>query len=106
MTEIMHNVTTNFGGVSVFAGVGERIREGIELYESLKESKVLDSTVMVIGQMNENAAIRFRVALAAATQAEFFRDQLKTNVLFFIDNMFRFLQAGNEVSSLLGEVPS
>lgn len=106
MTEIMHNVTANFGGVSVFAGVGERIREGQELYESLQKSKVLNNTVMVIGQMNENAAIRFRIALAAASQAEYFRDQLKTNVLFFIDNMFRFLQAGNEVSSLLGEIPS
>lgn len=106
MTEIMHNVTSNFGGISVFAGVGERIREGQELYESLEKSKVLSNTVMVIGQMNENAAIRFRVALAAAAQAEYFRDQEKTDVLFFIDNMFRFLQAGNEVSSLLGEIPS
>lgn len=106
MTEIMHNVTASYGGVSVFAGVGERIREGLELYESLQKSGVLANTVLVIGQMNENATIRFRVALAAAAQAEYFRDQLKTNVLFFIDNMFRFLQAGNEVSSLLGEVPS
>lgn len=106
MTEIMHNVTESFGGVSVFAGVGERIREGQELYQHLLESKVLDNTVLVVGQMNENAAIRFRVALAAATQAEYFRDQTKSNVLFFIDNMFRFLQAGNEVSALLGIIPS
>lgn len=106
MTEIMHNVTANFGGVSVFAGVGERIREGQELYQHLAESKVLDNTVLVVGQMNENAAIRFKVALAAATQAEYFRDEVKTDVLFFIDNMFRFLQAGNEVSALLGIIPS
>lgn len=106
MTEIMHNITTNFGGVSVFAGVGERIREGQELHKALENSQVLKNTVMVIGQMNENAAVRYKVALAAATQAEFFRDQEKSDVLFFIDNMYRFLQAGNEVSSLLGQIPS
>ena len=106
ITEILHNITTNHEGVSVFAGVGERIREGQELYQRLAESKVLDKTVMLLGQMNENAAIRFRIALAAAAIAEYFRDQKKTDVLFFIDNMFRFVQAGNEVSTLLGTIPS
>lgn len=106
MTELMHNITQRNHGVSIFAGVGERIREGQELYQNLLKSDVLKDTVMVIGQMNEYAPIRFRVALAAATQAEFFRDRQKKDVLFFIDNMYRFLQAGNEVSSLLGIIPS
>lgn len=106
MTEILHNITKVSTGISVFAGVGERIREGQELYQRLDESGVLAKTVMVIGQMNENAAIRFRVALAAATLAEYFRDQQKQDVIYFIDNMFRFLQAGNEVSTLLGILPS
>ncbi len=107
ITELMHNITLkNSKSVSVFAGVGERIREGQELYQRLGESKVLDRTVVMLGQMNENAAVRFRVALAATTIAEYFRDALKQDVLFFIDNMFRFLQAGNEVSTLLGTIPS
>ncbi|MBI3486109.1 F0F1 ATP synthase subunit beta [Candidatus Daviesbacteria bacterium] len=105
LTEILHNITKQHTGVSVFAGVGERIREGQELYQRLQISGVLEKTVMIVGQMNENAAIRFRVALAAATLAEYFRDQEKKDVLFFIDNMFRFIQAGNEVSALLG-IPS
>ena len=91
---------------SVFAGVGERIREGQELYQRLKDSQVLPKTVIILGQMNENAAVRFRVAQAAVAQAEYFRDQLKTDVLFFIDNMFRFVQAGAEVATLLGTIPS
>src|SRR5437588_1722404 len=91
MTELMHNIATRHNGISVFAGVGERIREGQELYQRLIDAKVMDKTVMILGQMNENAAIRFRVALAAVTIAEYFRDQEKKDVLFFIDNMFRFV---------------
>lgn len=112
LTELMHNITLAHlpGGTkqvySIFAGVGERIREGQELYQRLKETKVLPQTVIVLGQMNENAAIRFRVAQAAVAQAEYFRDKLKSDVLFFIDNMFRFVQAGNEVATLLGTIPS
>lgn len=106
LTELLHNITSRFGGVSVFAGVGERIREGQELYERLAAAGVLPKTVLILGQMNENAAVRLRVAFAAITQAEYFRDAHKTDVLFFIDNMFRFIQAGNEVSTLLGTFPS
>lgn len=114
LTELMHNVTSHAAKnpnnqrevVSVFAGVGERIREGQELYQRLKESEVLPNTIIILGQMNENAAVRFRVALAAAAQAEYFRDVLKSDVLFFIDNMFRFVQAGAEVATLLGTIPS
>lgn len=106
LTELLHNITIRNHGVAVFAGVGERIREGQELYQRLLESKVLPNTVMILGQMNENAAIRFRVALAAITIAEYLRDEKKQDVLFFIDNMFRFVQAGNEVATLLGTLPS
>jgi F-type H+/Na+-transporting ATPase subunit beta len=107
MTELIHNITLkNASGVSVFAGVGERIREGKELYERLSELKALPKVALILGQMNENAAVRFRAALCAVTIAEYFRDSLKKDVLFFIDNMFRFVQAGNEVSSLLAVTPS
>ncbi|MCL4367555.1 F0F1 ATP synthase subunit beta [Patescibacteria group bacterium] len=106
MTELIHNITAAHSGVSIFAGVGERIREGQELYQRLLTSKVMANTVMILGQMNENAAIRFRVALAAAAIAEYFRDLHHQDVLFFIDNMFRFVQAGSEVSTLLGTTPS
>lgn len=106
ITEMMHNITFKNKSISIFAGVGERIREGQELYQRLKESEVLANTVIVLGQMNENAAVRYRVALAAVAIAEYFRDTEKHDVLFFIDNMFRFLQAGNEVSTLLGMIPS
>lgn len=112
MTELIHNITGTAGGVdrkstvSVFAGVGERIREGQELYERLKSTGVLAKTAMILGQMNENAASRFRVGLAAVAIAENFRDQYKKDVLFFIDNMFRFVQAGNEVATILGTIPS
>lgn len=107
LTELMHNIVASQKGVfSVFGGVGERIREGQELYQRLKEAKVLDKTVVILGQMNENAAIRFRVALAAAACCEYFRDVLKKDVLFFVDNMFRFVQAGSEVATLLGTIPS
>lgn len=107
LTELLHNITQRYNDTtSVFAGVGERIREGQELYQRLLESKVLPRTSILLGQMNENAAIRFRIALAAVAQAEYFRDILKRDVLFFIDNMFRFVQAGNEVSVLLSTLPS
>lgn len=113
LTELLHNITLKQAQskqaknvYSVFAGVGERIREGQELYQRLKESGVLSKTVVVLGQMNENAAVRFRVALAAVAEAEYFRDVLKSDVLFFIDNMFRYVQAGAEVSTLLGTIPS
>ena len=113
LTELLHNITLRQAQgkqekevYSVFAGVGERIREGQELYQRLKQSGVLSKTIIILGQMNENAPVRFRVALAAAAQAEYFRDNLKTDVLFFIDNIFRFVQAGNEVSTLLGTIPS
>lgn len=106
MTELIHNITAAHSGVSVFAGVGERIREGQELHKRLIESQVMKNTVMILGQMNEDAAVRFRVALAATTIAEYFRDQQHKDVLFFIDNMFRFVQAGNEVSTSLGTTPS
>lgn len=106
LTELMHNITLKYKNVfSVFAGVGERIREGQELFENLEKSKVLDHTVLLLGQMNESAPVRFRAALAAVAQAEYFRDN-GGNVLFFIDNMFRFVQAGNEVATLLGTIPS
>lgn len=107
LTELMHNITGNQKGmISVFAGVGERIREGQELFQRLQQSGVLPKTVLVLGQMNENAAIRFRVALAAVAQAEYFRDEAKKDVLFFIDNMFRFVAAGAEVATTLGTIPS
>lgn len=106
MTELLHNISLKFNGLSVFAGVGERIREGQELYQRLVEAKVMPQTVMVLGQMDENAAVRFRVALASVTIAESFRDQLKKDVLFSIDNSFRYLQAGSEVSTMLGNLPS
>ena len=106
MTELLRNITFSHSGVSVFAGIGERIREGKELLESLRKSGVLDKIALLFGQMNENAAVRFRVAAAAATVAEYFRDVEKQDVLFFVDNIFRFVQAGNEVSTLLGAIPS
>lgn len=107
LTELIHNITGRGQNIySVFAGVGERIREGQELYQRLAESKVLPKTTIILGQMNENAAVRFRVALAAVAQAEYFRDTLKSDVLFFMDNMFRFVQAGSEVATLLGTIPS
>lgn len=106
ITELLHNITLRHNGVSVFAGVGERIREGQELYQRLFETRVLPNTAIVLGNMNENAGVRFRVALAAAAIGEYFRDSLKKDVLFFIDNMFRFVQAGNELATLLGTLPS
>lgn len=106
ITELIHNVASEHGGYSVFAGVGERVREGNDLYNEMKESGVLDKTAMVFGQMNEVPGARARVALSGLTMAEAFRDEGGKDVLFFMDNVFRFVQAGSEVSSLLGRVPS
>ena len=104
--ELIHNIAANHGGYSVFAGVGERTREGNDLYHEMKESKVLDKVAMVFGQMNEPPGARLRVALSGLTMAEYFRDQENKDVLFFVDNIFRFTQAGSEVSALLGRIPS
>ncbi len=106
LTELLHNIGRLEDTVSVFAGIGERIREGHELWHSLREAGLMDSTTMILGHINENAAIRFRVAAAATAIAEYFRDEEGYNVLFFVDNMFRFVQAGSELSTLLGEIPS
>jgi F-type H+-transporting ATPase subunit beta len=104
--ELIHNIAKNHGGVSVFAGVGERTREGNDLWMEMKESGVLDKAALVYGQMNEPPGARARVALSALTVAEYFRDQEGQDVLLFIDNIFRFTQAGSEVSALLGRIPS
>lgn len=104
--EMIHSMAGKHGGTSVFCGIGERSREGEELYRELKEVKVLDKTVLVFGQMNEPPGARFRVGLAAATVAEYFRDSAGKDVLLLIDNIFRFIQAGSEVSGLLGRIPS
>ncbi len=104
--ELIHNIAANHGGYSVFAGVGERTREGNDLYHEMKDSKVLDKVAMVFGQMNEPPGARLRVALSGLTMAEHFRDQEGKDVLLFIDNIFRFTQAGSEVSALLGRIPS
>lgn len=104
--ELIRNIATEHGGVSTFAGVGERTREGNDLYLEMKESGVLDKTVLVFGQMNEPPGARLRVGLTALTMAEYFRDVEGQDVLLFIDNIFRFVQAGSEVSALLGRMPS
>ncbi len=104
--ELIHNIASNHGGYSIFAGVGERTREGNDLYHEMKDSKVIDKVAMVFGQMNEPPGARLRVALSGLTMAEYFRDQENKDVLFFIDNIFRFTQAGSEVSALLGRIPS
>jgi len=104
--ELIHNVAKAHGGASVFAGVGERTREGNLLYREMEESGVLDKTTMVFGQMNEPPGNRARVALTALAMAEYFRDEENKDVLLFIDNIFRFTQAGSEVSALLGRIPS
>ena len=104
--ELIHNIASNHGGYSVFAGVGERTREGNDLYHEMKESGVLPKVAMVFGQMNEPPGARLRVALSGLTMAEYFRDAEGKDVLLFIDNIFRFTQAGSEVSALLGRIPS
>lgn len=106
ITELIHNITRNHQGVSVFAGIGERVREGHELIHNLEEAKVLENISLIFGQMGENAAVRLRVGDAAATIAEYFRDQENKDVLVFIDNIYRFVQAGSEVSTLIGDIPS
>lgn len=104
--ELMRHIAHEHGGYSVFAGVGERTREGNELWQGMKETGVLDKTALVFGQMNEPPGARFRVALTGLTMAEYFRDKMGQDVLLFIDNIFRYIQAGQEVSALLGRMPS
>ena len=104
--ELIHNIASEHGGYSVFAGVGERTREGNDLYSEFKESGVIDKVSMVFGQMNEPPGARARVALSGLSIAEYFRDEKNQDVLFFVDNIFRFTQAGSEVSALLGRMPS
>lgn len=106
ITELIRNIAAESGGYSVFTGVGERSREGHELYDEMQKSGVLDKTVMVFGQMNEPPGARMRVGLTGLTMAEYFRDVKNKNVLLFIDNIFRFTQAGSEISALLGRLPS
>ena len=104
--ELIHNIAAEQGGYSVFAGVGERSREGNDLYREMEESGVLDKTVLVFGQMNEPPGARARVALSALSMAEYFRDEENKDLLLFVDNIFRFTQAGSELSALLGRMPS
>ncbi len=104
--ELIHNIATEHGGYSVFSGVGERTREGNDLWNEMKESGVIEKTALVYGQMNEPPGARMRVGLTGLTMAEYFRDVQKQDVLLFIDNIFRFIQAGSEVSALLGRMPS
>ncbi|BBH23852.1 ATP synthase subunit beta [Paenibacillus baekrokdamisoli] len=106
MQELIHNIAQEHGGISVFAGVGERTREGNDLYHEMSDSGVIEKTAMVFGQMNEPPGARLRVALTGLTMAEYFRDEEGKDVLLFIDNIFRFTQAGSEVSALLGRMPS
>lgn len=106
ITELIHNVVGEHQGVSLFCGIGERCREAEELYREMKDAGVLDQTVMVFGQMNEPPGARFRVGHAALTMAEYFRDEQRKDVLLLIDNIFRFIQAGTEVSGLMGRLPS
>jgi F-type H+-transporting ATPase subunit beta len=104
--EMIHRVAQEHGGVSVFAGVGERTREGTDMWLEMQESGVIDKAALVYGQMDEPPGVRLRVALAALTMAEYFRDVQNQDVLLFVDNIFRFVQAGSEVSTLLGRMPS
>ncbi len=104
--ELIHNIATEHGGYSVFTGVGERSREGNDLWTEMRASGVLDKTALVFGQMNEAPGVRMRVALSGLSVAEYFRDECRKDVLLFIDNIFRFIQAGSEVSTLLGRMPS
>ena len=106
ITEMINNMVGRYEGVSIFAGIGERSREGEQLYREMQDAGVLNKTVMIFGQMNEAPGVRFRVALSALTLAEYFRDKKKQDVLLLIDNIFRFIQAGSEVSVLLGQIPS
>lgn len=105
-TELMHNISQNKQALSFFVGIGERIREGHELYETLAKRNILDSTVMLMGQMNEGASMRALVGPSAVAMASYFRDEAERDVLFFIDNIYRFIQAGNELSTMLGNIPA
>ena len=104
--ELINNIALEYSGTSVFCGVGERVREGTELYDEMQETGVINNTAMIFGQMNEPPGARFRVGLTGVTVAEYFRDVLGQDVLLFLDNIFRFVQAGNEVSTLMGRMPS
>ena len=104
--ELIHNIATEHGGYSIFTGVGERTREGNDLWREMTESGVIEKTALVFGQMNEPPGARMRVALTGLTMAEYFRDREQQNVLLFIDNIFRYVQAGSEVSALMGRMPS
>jgi F-type H+/Na+-transporting ATPase subunit beta len=106
LTELLRTLIANHSGVAIFAGIGERIREGHELWRYLERTGVLSKTALIVGQMNENAAVRLRTAWAAAAAAEYFRDEEKKDILFFVDNIYRFAQAGSEVATLLEEIPS
>jgi F-type H+-transporting ATPase subunit beta len=106
ITELIHNMVGQHEGISIFCGIGERCREGEELYREMKEAGVLENTVMVFGQMNEPPGARFRVGHTAMTMAEYFRDKEKQDVLLLMDNIFRFIQAGSEISGLMGQIPS
>jgi len=106
ITEMIHNMVAEYDGVSLFCGIGERSREAEELYRDMREAGVLENTIMVFGQMNESPGVRFRVGHTALTMAEYFRDEQRRDVLVLIDNIFRFVQAGSEVSGLLGRIPS
>ncbi len=106
ITEMIHNMVAEYEGISLFCGIGERSREAEELYRDMRDAGVLENTVMVFGQMNESPGVRFRVGHAALTMAEYFRDDCRRDVLVLIDNIFRFVQAGSEVSGLLGRIPS
>ncbi|MCR4325173.1 MAG: F0F1 ATP synthase subunit beta [Candidatus Curtissbacteria bacterium] len=106
LTELIHNIAIYHKGISVFSGIGERSREGKELYDLLEFNKVLQNVALVFGQMNENAFVRFRVGFSAVTIAEYFRDVMKQDVLFFVDNVYRFVQAGNELATQMNQIPS
>ncbi len=106
ITEIIHNVAKDPSKLAFFAGIGERIREGNELYQTIVERKMLESTIMFYGQMNENPAMRAIVGLSAATLAEYFRDEEHADILFFVDTVYRHIQAGNELSTMMGQIPS
>jgi len=106
ITEMIHNMVAHYEGISLFCGIGERCREAEELYREMHSADVLDRTVLIFGQMNESPGVRFRVGHAALTMAEYFRDEREQDVLLLIDNIFRFIQAGSEVSGLMGRIPS
>ncbi|MEA2058998.1 MAG: hypothetical protein U9P10_00375 [Thermodesulfobacteriota bacterium] len=106
ITELINNMVGKHHGISIFCGIGERCREGEELYREMDEAGVMKNTIMFLGQMNESPGVRFRVGQSALTMAEFFRDDLETDVLLLIDNVFRFIQAGMELSGLMGRLPS